>query len=191
MKKPQSNERQPQDTPSTPRRRKSPPPKPPTWNQQKAVALAKKGVSSSDIAAVVGRHQTTVSDYLRRVLPEFTALQSFRDHLGDSLALSLATLTDLEHKLLRLLNDEELLSSLSASEKERLLGRVAIAKGIVFDKWRLHEGKSTSNQSYILQVQQAHTTEMLFPASRGSIGDTTDGGTEQETQGIDMKEEIN
>lgn len=150
------NLKQQQTIAATPRRRKPPPPKPPTWDQEKAVALAKKGVGPTDIAAVVGAHRTTVSDYLRRVLPEFAALHSFRDRLGDSLALSVARLADLEDKLLKALNNEDVLSTLTVGEKERLLGRVTIAKGINFDKLRLHEGKSTVNSSHRIQLENVH-----------------------------------
>ena len=169
MKKPENKRKQPQDTPATPRRRKPPPPKPPVWNQEKAVALAKKGVGPTDIAAVVGVHRTTVSDYLRRVMPEFEALHSFRDRLGDSFSLSLAHLTDLEHKLLVLLNDEDVLATLTPLEKERLLGRVTIAKGIVYDKLRLHEGKSTSNNSHEIQLKQVHATLPFTTTSSDAV----------------------
>jgi len=40
--------------PSAPRPRRRPPPKAATWDQSKAVILAKKGVSHKDIASVVG-----------------------------------------------------------------------------------------------------------------------------------------
>ena len=146
------------------KKRRSPPPKPPTWDQQKAVTLAKKGVRPSDIAVVVGVHRTTVSDYLQRVLPEFQALHSFRNHLGDSFTLSLAQLSDIEHKLLVLLNDEDVLSTLTPSERHSLLGRISIAKGIVYDKLRLHEGKSTSNNSHEIQLKQVHR-DLRFPTT--------------------------
>jgi hypothetical protein len=131
--------------------------------------LAAKGVNPTDIAAVVGVHRTTVSDYLRRALPEFEALQAFRDRLGDSFVLSLARLTNLEDKLLTLLDKEDVLATLTPSEKERLLGRVSIAKGIVFDKLRLHEGKSTANNSHEIQLRMVHQ-EMPTPSvSSGSV----------------------
>ena len=149
-------------TTSTPQKRRSPPPKPPTWDQQKAIDLASKGVGHSDIAAMVGVHRTTVCDYLRRIAPELQALKTFRDRLGDTLTLTLANYSDLEDKLLTQLNDEDVLSTLTPSEKERLLGRVSIAKGIVFDKLRLHDGKSTSNNSHEIQLHMVHK-DMLPP----------------------------
>ncbi len=135
------------------------------------MALAKKGVGPTDIATVVGVHRTTISDYLARVLPEFQALHSFRTHLGDSFTLSLAQLSDIEHKLLVLLNDEDVLATLTPSERHSLLGRISIAKGIVFDKLRLHEGKSTSNNSHELQLRQAHASLPFPTTSGGGVGD--------------------
>ncbi len=155
-------------TPASPRRRK-PPPKPPTWDQPKALELAEKGVLATDIASVVGVHRTTVSDYLRRVLPEFDALHSFKDRLGDSLMLSLARLSDLEDKLLILLNDGDVLATLDHNQKERLLGRVVIAKAINFDKLRLQEGKSTANLAHQLQVERVHKSLEWGPGGSVSM----------------------
>ena len=48
-----------------------------------------------------------------------------------------------------------MLANLSASERERLLGKVTIAKGVGYDKWRLETGKS-SNNSHEIQVNIVH-----------------------------------
>lgn len=73
-----------------PRSRRPPSPKAATWEQQKALDLASKGVGSSDIAARVSVSRNTVRLYLQRIAPELEALHTFRDRLGDSLALTLA-----------------------------------------------------------------------------------------------------
>ena len=142
--------------PPVPRPRKRPPPRPPTWDQQKVAALAAKGVSQKDIASVVGVSRHTVQAYLQRIRPEMAALSTFREHLGDLLALTLAKVIDLEDKVLDALNNEQVLATLTTAEKERLLGRLAIAKGITYDKLRLHEGKSTSNNSHEVQLTMVH-----------------------------------
>ncbi len=87
--------------PSAPRLRRRPPPRPATWDQSKAIALAKKGVSHKDIASVVGVSRNTVQAYLHRIRPEIAALSTFREHLGDSLALTLAKCIDLEDKVVK------------------------------------------------------------------------------------------
>ena len=98
----------------------------------------------------------TVRGYLQRVAPELEALRTFKDRLGDSLALTLAKCINLEDSLLDALNDEKALTTLSTAEKERLLGKVTIAKGVAYDKWRLQTGRSTSNNSHEIQLKQVY-----------------------------------
>ena len=159
--------------PSAPRLRRRPPPRPATWDQSKAIALAKKGVSHKDIASVVGVSRNTVQAYLHRIRPEMAALSTFREHLGDSLALTLAKCIDLEDKVLDALNDETVLATLTTTEKERLLGRLTIAKGVTYDKWRLQTNQSTSNNSHQIQLSQVHRNLNFNPGSResGSSGE--------------------
>ncbi|MEX2493929.1 MAG: hypothetical protein WD425_19480 [Nitrospirales bacterium] len=157
---------------SSTRSRRKPPPRPATWDQQKALDLAGKGVPPSDIAAMVGVSGHTIRRYLQRVAPELEALRTFKDRLGDSLALTLAKCSDLEDKLLDALNDETVLASMSTTEKERLLGKVTITKGVTYDKLRLHEGRSTHNSSHRIQVEMVHKTMRIpplssMPATRG------------------------
>ena len=124
---------------------------------------------------MVGVSRNTVRQYLQRVAPELDALRTFKEHLGDSLALTLAKCLDLEDKLLDALNDDAVLATLSTAEKERLLGKVTIAKGVAFDKWRLQTGKSTANNSHEIQLRQVH--QSLFtqpPASSGALRDTSE-----------------
>jgi len=158
--------------PSAPRRR--PPPKATTWDQSKAVALAKKGVSHKDIASVVGVSRNTVQAYLHRIRPEMAALSTFREHLGDALALTLAKCIDLEDKVLDALNDEQVIAGLTTTEKERLLGRLTIAKGVTYDKWRLETGKATSHNSHSIQVAQVHASLTFGPMPSGPGNERTD-----------------
>ena len=97
-------------------------------------------------------------------------IQTFNDQTGNVLALTLARCCSILDKLLIHYDNEAVLGGLSAAEKERLLGRVAITTGIIFDKLRLHEGKSTSNNSHEIQLREAHAT-LPFPASSGGVGD--------------------
>jgi len=154
--KPVDGQRQQKTNSPAPRPRRKPPAKSATWDQQKALDLASKGVGPTDIAAMVGMSSNTVRGYLQRVAPEFEALRTFKDRLNDSLMLNLAKCLDLEDKVLDALNDEKVLASLSTTEKERLLGKVTIAKGVAYDKWRLQTGKSTSNDSHYIQLTQVH-----------------------------------
>jgi len=89
------------------------------------------------------------------------------------LALALAKCIDLEDKVLDALNDEQVIAGLTTTEKERLLGRLTIAKGVTYDKWRLETGKATSHNSHSIQVAQVHRNLNFNPVSResGSSGE--------------------
>jgi hypothetical protein len=87
-----------------------------TWEQQKALDLASKGVGSSDIVARVSVSRNTVRLYLQRFAPGLEALYTFRDRLGASLALTLAKCSDVEDRLLNALNDEAVLFTLTPTE---------------------------------------------------------------------------
>ena len=88
--------------------------------------------------------------------PELEALHTFKYRLSDSLALTLAKCINLEDALLDALNDEQVLANLSTTEKERLLGRVTIAKGVAYDKWRLQTGQVTNKFAHEIQVNIVH-----------------------------------
>jgi hypothetical protein len=168
--KPVDGKRHQKTIPSTTRPRRRPPPKAASWDQQKAVELASKGIGPSDIATVVGVSGGIVRLYLKRVAPELEALRTFKDRLGDSLALTLAKCSDLEDKLLDALNDETVLASLSTTEKERLLGRVTIAKGVTYDKWRLQTGKSTQEYAHEIQLKMVHESLPFIDAPSSAAG---------------------
>jgi hypothetical protein len=105
---------------------------------------------------VVNVHVNTVQMFLQRIRPELDALQAFKAHTGDVLALNFAKCCSLEDKLLSYYDNEDLLANLSAGEKERLLGKVTIAKGVGYDKWRLETGKSDQKFSHEIQVNIVH-----------------------------------
>jgi hypothetical protein len=132
--------------------------------------LAARGVNHQDIASALHVHKNTIFRYLQRIKPEMAQIQTFNDQTGNVLALTLARCCSILDKLLIHYDNEAVLGGLSAAEKERLLGRVAITTGIIFDKLRLHEGKSTSNNSHEIQLREAHAT-LPFPASSGGVGD--------------------
>jgi len=149
------------------KKRRSPPPKPANWDQSKALDLAGRGVNHQDIASALHVHKNTIFRYLQRVKPELAQIQTFNDQTGSVLSLVLARCCSILDKLLVYYDDEHVIGGLTAAEKERLLGRVAITTGIIFDKLRLHEGKSTSNNSHELQLRQAHASLPFPTASSG------------------------
>jgi len=87
------------------------------------------------------------------------------------LALTLAKCIDLEDKVLDALNDEQVLATLTTAEKERLLARLTIAKGMTYDKWRLQTGKSTTNNSHEIQLKQVHKSLTFTDIASGALSD--------------------
>jgi len=155
------------------KQRRSPPPKPPTWDQSKALDLAQKGVNQHDIATALDVHVNTIHRFLQRVKPELAQIQIFNDQTGNVLTLTLARCCSILDKLLIHYDDEDVIRGLTAAEKERLLGRVAIVAGITFDKLRLQTGKSTSNNSHQIQVEQVHKNLDFSQPSSGSVRSST------------------
>jgi len=183
MKAPEAMQSPQADTPSTPQRRKSPPPKPATWDQTKAIELASRGVSNQDIAALVGVHKNTVQLYLRRIWPELQSIQTFKNSMTDVLALNFGKCCSLENKLLDYFDDDDVLNRLDTNQKERLLGKITIAKGIAYDKLRLHEGKSMGHSPHLTQVNVTYQTNTL-PVSCGpdvSLTELPSGDLAEET----------
>ena len=158
---------------ATKKKRRSPPPKPPTWDQSKALDLAQKGVNQHDIATALDVHVNTIHRYLQRIKPELAQIQTFNDQTGNVLSLTLARCCSILDKLLIHYDDEDVIRGLTAAEKDRLLRSIAITTGITFDKLRLQTGKSTSNNSHSIQVNQVHKALDFRTASSesGSSGE--------------------
>ncbi len=176
--------KQPQAISPTPRPRRHPPPKAASWNQPKALELAAKGVGPSDIAAAVGVSRNTVLRYLQRIRPELDALPAFKSRTGDILALNFAKCCSIEDKLLDYFDMEGVLDNLDPNQRERLLGRVVIAKAINFDKLRLQEGKSTTNLAHQLQVERVHKSLVWGPGGSVSMRIDPDEIIEQTEKSI-------
>ncbi len=82
----------------------------PSWDQQKAVDLSARGLSSREVAKVVGVSATTVQRYLQRIRPELDALPAFKSRTGDILALNFAKCCSIDDKLLSYYDAEEVLA---------------------------------------------------------------------------------
>ncbi len=87
------------------------------------------------------------------------------------MALTLARCCSILDKLLISYDDEAVLKGLAPAEKAALLSKLAIIAGISFDKWRLASGKSTSNNSHHVQVNQIHQSLDFSAPSSASVSD--------------------
>jgi len=104
----------------------------------------------------------------------------YNDQTGNVLALTLARCCSVLDKLLVYFDDEAVIGGLTSAEKERLLGRVAIVAGITFDKLRLQTGKSTSNNSHQIQVNQVHKA-LTFTTASSESGSSGEGPQQRPT----------
>ena len=122
--------------------------------KRRIAKLAKQGLSQTAIGKAVGLHQTTVGDILAQLQASQATIQDFDQVIGEAFSVPLAYLTDVELKLLKYFNDEAVLANLPDNAKINLLQKVAINKGINYEKKRLHEGKSTGNISHRVLLEQ-------------------------------------
>ena len=127
-----------------------------TPQHAKVLELTDQGLGPTAISKKVDLHRTTIHRFLKRVRPELTAVKDFKANLSDTLHLALARYASIEDRLLIGLDDDDVLKAASLSERTTLLGRIAIAKGICYDKIRLQDGKSTSNNSHEIQLNVVH-----------------------------------
>ena len=149
------------------KKRKRPPRKPPSWDQSKALDLAQKGVNQHDIAMALHVHVNTIHRYLQRIKPELAQIQTFNDQTGNVLALTLARCCSILDRLLIHYDNEDVIGGLTATEKERLLTRVAVTLGITFDKVRIATGQATSHSSHSIQIHAVHAALDFSQPSSG------------------------
>ena len=168
MKQTGKKERLDQGTRSNSGRRK-PPQSAKAAAKERIAELKAGGFSNVEIAKALDLHRDTVAKYLGEIAEKKAVVQQFRQLLGDGLNVDLLFGMILKAKVLKSLSEEDL-SAMSVSEKRQLLRDLAVSTGITYDKIRLHEGKSTSNNSHEIQLKMVHQ-EMLPPlVSSGPLG---------------------
>lgn len=96
-----------------------------------------------------------MAKYLATITEAGLSLKSFRHALSECLNADLLLGMTLKHKLLISLNNEEV-GSLSVTDKRQLIRDLSISNGTTFDKIRLHEGKSTTNNLHQIQINMVH-----------------------------------
>ena len=124
------------------------------FNRSKAIKLHNQGLTNPQIAAELGVHKNTIQLFLRRLKDDNIGLDDLKQSTGDILHRSFGKCADIEDKLLSYFGNDDVLANLSDDQKDRLLGRITIMKGVTFDKIRLHEGKSTGNISHRVLLEQ-------------------------------------
>jgi len=113
-------------------------------DRDKALELAKQGMSTADIAQHQGVAPSTVFRFLQQTQPERQALEVFKKKRGDVFARLAAKSLNVQEAIVDSL-DESVVSALKPHEKGSLLHALNIQAGTLFDKERLERGQSTNN----------------------------------------------
>jgi len=132
--------------------------------KHRVAELKASGFSNIEIGKALHLHRDTVATYLGEIAQKKLVLQAFRSNLGECLIADLLFGMVLKYKLLTTITDEDI-AHMTLAEKRQLLRDLSVSNGILFDKLRLHEGKSTSNNSHEIQLKQAHATLHFTPPS--------------------------
>ncbi|MCK5236190.1 MAG: hypothetical protein KAR06_04315 [Deltaproteobacteria bacterium] len=139
--------------------RKSAPKVEPSFNEQKAIELAKKGVSQGDIAKVTGVTQPTISRFLEKVGEDSRHINLFRELRADSFAFIQGKAVQMQARVIDSFNDmdDTEFARIPASTKGSLLDISARVAGIAYDKERLELNKSTANINTLATIiESAH-----------------------------------
>ena len=131
--------------------------------KHRVAELKASGFSNIEIGKALHLHRDTVATYLGEIAQKKLVLQAFRSNLGECLNADLLFGMVLKYKLLTTITDEDI-AHMTVADKRQLLRDLSVSNGILFDKLRLHEGKSTSNNSHELQLRQAHAS-LPFPTT--------------------------
>lgn len=134
--------------------------------------LASQGHTKSAISKLTGLGHGTIDKYVTLDQQRSHPLTVFRESLGELLNETLMSGMHLQQNLLISLQEEDI-PSLSIAERKNLVSTLGTVNGIMFDKIRLHEGKSTSNTSHRIVLDQAHQARNWVESSKGKTPDIT------------------
>ena len=123
--------------------------------------LAAQGHSQHSIAKLTGNSRNTIDKYLMFDEARLAPLGHLKKHTSDLLHELLGSAMSLQAKVLMSLNGEDV-DALSVGDKGKLMRDTTLALGVVYDKIRLQDGKSTSNNSHEIQLNVVHK-DMLPP----------------------------
>ena len=123
------------------------------FDEARALELAERGVSVTDIARLLDVNKSTISRFLREQSDEIMDLDTFKANHPALLAALQRSAVDVRFKVLRELNRRGV-ENLSDHELRNLYQTLTTCQGIDFDKGRLLEGQSTQNISVLTQIKR-------------------------------------
>lgn len=127
----------------------------PTKTIKRIKTLADQGLSKAAIAKVVGHSTNSIDKYLTIDTSRRHDVAVFKDNLSQLMHETLLSGLMLQSKVLTSLGNEDL-DSLSVAERKNLLSPLGTVTGILYDKIRLQDGKSTVNSSHRIQLESVH-----------------------------------
>ncbi|QOJ33909.1 MAG: helix-turn-helix domain-containing protein [Nitrospira sp.] len=121
-----------------------------------ALAMAKGGMRSPEIADRLGVAPSTVFRFLQSTDEENRAVQQYKSCRADVFAKIQGQALDLQQRIIQSFTDG-VLSSLAPHQKTGLLHTLNTVTGTLYDKERLERGQSTTNLAVMGRIMgQAH-----------------------------------
>ena len=127
----------------------------PNTKRQRITALREQGLSKHDIAKATQCSVNTVDKYLCLDTPRLTNISTFKDNLSHLLHESLLSALHLQSNVLKSLNEDDI-QFMSPGDKRQWARDMTTVSGILYDKIRLQDGKSTVNSSHRVQLESVH-----------------------------------
>ena len=123
--------------------------------QNRIKQLADQGHSKAVIAKLTGCGRPTIDKYVMFDEVRHGPLNTLKSNMSTLLHELLGNAMSLHHKLLNSMLGEDILT-LPFSDRRQLLRDNSVVVGTLYDKIRLQDGKSTSNNSHEIQLKQVH-----------------------------------
>lgn len=129
----------------------------------KVKQMAQSGLSTYQIAKVVGVNQSTIHRFLEKIKPETHAVSAFRSNRAEVLATLQAKNLTVQEKLLEKLEDDGLLAALTPAQISGLMFALNTQHGTLYDKERLETGQSTQNHSIVAKMLSSAVSDIYKP----------------------------
>lgn len=118
----------------------------------KVRAMVARGLSPAEIAAVEGVRPSAVYQHLERWGIRREQIEEFLANRGAILASIQSEGLSVIQKIVRAVNNDRVLDSLTPKEKVALLVPINVVVGTLYDKERLERGKSTANVGLLAKL---------------------------------------
>lgn len=132
-------------------------------DRQQAITDSQAGLSNAEIAAKQGVDPNTVYRFLVSLATQKQDLIAFRASRADVFADLQAKALNVQYRMLKHLDDDGVLASLTPAAKASVANVINNVMGTAYDKERLETGQSTSNVSVLGKLIDAGLESVLKP----------------------------